>query len=107
MVADMGSFPLRFSNESTRERLRAVAGQLGTSMNQLAEEMIDRELAALSLGLESELEDTIRRLRELRRADIDRSLVDWAESEGQPDPISARMRVVLEDPFGITAAFGR
>ena len=103
----MSSFPLRFSNPATRERLRVVAEQLGTSMNHLAEEMIERELAALSLGLESELEATIERLRGLRRADIERSLVEWAEAEGQADPIAARMRSDQEDPFGIAAAFGR
>jgi hypothetical protein len=107
MVGSMSSFPLRFTNAATRHRLRVVADQLGTSMNRLAEEIIERELAALSLGLESELEDTIRRLRELRQVDVDQSLLDWAEAEGQADPISARMRVAHEDPFGIAAAFGR
>jgi hypothetical protein len=84
-----------------------VAEQLGTSMNHLAEEMIERELAALSLGLESELEATIERLRGLRRADIEQSLVDWAAAEGQADPIAAKMRPDHEDPFGIAAAFRR
>lgn len=107
MVARMSTFPLRFANPDTRERLRLVADQLGTSMNRLAEEMIERELAAISLGLEAELEDTLRRLQELRQSDIEASLTAWAEAEGQADPISARMVVREEDPFEIAAAFGR
>lgn len=107
LLCPMSNFPIRFSNPATHDRLRAVADQLGTSMNHLAEEMIERELAALSLALESELEDTLRRLRGLRRVDIEQSLVEWAEAEGQADPISARMSVGQEDPFGIAAAFGR
>ena len=106
-MPSMSNFPVRFSNPSTHDRLRAVAEQLGTSMNHLVEDMIERELAALSLALESELEDTLRRLQQLRRADIEQSLVDWAEAEGQTDPIRARMKVGQDDPFGVAAAFGR
>jgi hypothetical protein len=101
------TFPIRFASAGTRERLRLVADQLGTSMNRLAEGMIERELAAISLGLEAELEDTLRRLRTLRPADIEASLTAWAEAEGQADPISARMVTVEEDPFGVAAAFRR
>ncbi len=103
----MSTFPLRFANPETRERLRLVADQLGTSMNRLADDMIERELAAISLGLEAELEETLRRLRELRPADIEASLAGWAEAEGQADPISARMVVREEDPYGVVAAFRR
>ncbi len=103
----MSGFPLRFTNPNTREQLRIVAEQLGTSMNRLAEGMIERELAAISLALEDELEDTLRRLRELRPSDIEASLVAWAEAEGQADPISAQMAVHHDDPYEIAAAFGR
>ena len=103
----MSGFPLRFTNPNTREQLRIVAEQLGTSMNRLAEGMIERELAAISLALEDELEDTLRRLRELRPSDIEASLVAWAEAEGQADPISAQMVVHHDDPYEIAAAFGR
>lgn len=103
----MSTFPLRFANPATHERLRLVAEQLGTSMNRLAEEMIERELAAISLGLEEELEGTLRRLRQLRASDIEASLAAWAEAEGQADPITARMVVRDEDPYEIAAAFGR
>jgi hypothetical protein len=103
----MRTLPLRFSNEQTHERLRLVAAELGTSMNRLVEEMVERELGALSLGLEAELDATLRRLRELRPADIEASLSRWADAEGQADPISAEMVVAEEDPFGVAAAFRR
>jgi hypothetical protein len=103
----MRTLPLRFSNDETHERLRLVANELGTSMNRLVEEMVERELGALSLGLEAELEATVRRLRALRPADIEASLSRWAEAEGQADPISAEMVVAEEDPFGVAAAFQR
>lgn len=104
----MSTFPLRFSNPDTHERLRLVADELGTSMNRLVEEMVERELGAIALGLEAELEGTLQRLRDLRPADIEASLAAWAEAEGQADPISARMVVVGdEDPFGVAAAFRR
>lgn len=100
------TFPLRFSNPSTREQLRLVAEQLNTSMNRLAEDMIERELAAISLGLESELEETLRRLRGLSTQDIDRSVEAWAAAEGQRDPIVARMAGPVDDEFGVARAFG-
>ena len=92
----MATFPLRFSNPETREHLRLVADELGTSMNRLAEEMIERELAMLSLGLEVELETTLVRLRRFSRPDVERSLAEWAATEGQPDPIAARATITLE-----------
>lgn len=107
MLIDMGTtFPLRFRNPSTREHLRLLAVQLNTSMNRLAEAMIERELAAISLGLESELEETLRRLRDLSAQDIERSVEAWAAAEGQRDPIVARMAAPAEDKFGVAHAFG-
>lgn len=103
----MSTFPLRFSDPRTREQLRLVAKHLDISMNRLVEEMVQRELSVISAGIESELEDTLRRLQNLRRADIERSLDEWGASEGQPDPIVARMHIADEDPFGIAAAFAR
>ena len=100
------TFPLRFSNPDTREHLRLLAEQLDTSMNRLAEDMIERELAAMSLGLEGELEETLRRLRGFTQADIERSLDAWASAEAQHDPISARMVTPAEDDFGVARAFG-
>lgn len=103
----MSNFPVRFSNPETREHLRVVAEELGISMNRLAEEAIERELAALSLALESEMTAAIERLRSLRSRDIEASLDAWAAAEGQADPIAASMRLATDDPLGIAAAFGR
>ena len=103
----VSTFPLRFANPATRERLRLVSEQLGTSMNRLAEDMIERELAAISLGLEDELEETLRRLRALGAVEIKTSLEAWAAAEGQADPITARRVVPADDPFEIAAAFRR
>jgi len=103
----MSGLALRFSNPETHTRLRLVADELGTSMNRLVEDMIERELDALSMSLEAELQETIERLRKLRHVDIERSVQQWAAAEGQADPIVARANVEEEDPFGIAAAFGR
>ena len=103
----MSAFPLRFRNRETHERLRFIAEQLGTSMNQLVEEMIEREISLLSAGLESELEETLARLRSFDQARIDRSLDEWAEAEGQPDPIVTHVLERREDPYRIAEAFGR
>ena len=107
MLTCMGTtFPLRFSNPSTRAHLRLLAEQLDMSMNRLAEDMIERELAAISLGLESEIEETLRRLRSLSAQDIERSVEAWAAAEGQRDPIVARMAAPVDDEFGVARAFG-
>lgn len=103
----MSVFPLRFSNPETHERLRFIAEQIGTSMNHLVEEMIEREISLLSAGLESELEQTLARLRSYDRSRVERSLDEWAESEGQPDPIITHVLESREDPYGIAEAFGR
>lgn len=98
------SFPLRFEHERTRELLRLVAERQQTSMNQLAEEMIERELEVLALGLEVTMSRTIELLRGYR---ADRGQASWdafAEAEGLPEPITAR-RVDDHDPFGIAKAF--
>lgn len=60
------AFPLRFENERTRELLRVIAERQHLSMNQLAEEMIERELQVMALGLESSLSRTIELLRSYR-----------------------------------------
>jgi len=99
------TFPVRFANPATRHRLRLMAELLDTSMNQLVISMIERELDALSVGMESELERTLERLRQLTPADIERSLDEWAALEGQDDPIVARAVVTAEDEFAIAEAF--
>lgn len=99
------SFPLRFEHERTRELLRLIADRQQTSMNQLAEEMIERELDVFALGLEVTMSRTIDLLRGYR---VERGQESWdafAEAEGLPEPITARRIDPDEDPFGVARAF--
>jgi hypothetical protein len=99
------SFPLRFEHERTRELLRLVAERQQTSMNRLAEEMIERELEVFALGLEVTMSRTIELLRGYR---VERGQESWkafAEAEGLPEPITARRIEPDQDPFGVARAF--
>jgi hypothetical protein len=99
------AFPLRFENERTRELLRVVAEQQHMSMNQLAEEMIERELQVLALGLESSLSRTIELLRSYRGEGRAEAWAAFADAEGLPEPIAARRTQPDEDAFGVARAF--
>ncbi len=98
-------FPLRFENERTRELLRVIAERQHTSMNQLAEEMIARELQVLALGLESSLSRTIELLRSYRGEGRAEAWAAFADAEGLPEPIAVRRTQADEDPFGVARAF--
>lgn len=99
-------FPLRFESERTREMLRLVAEQRGTSMNQLAEEMIERELEVLALGLEVSLTRTMELLASYRGEGRTEAWDAFAEGEGQPDPVRTTRKHPDADRFGIAQAFG-
>lgn len=99
------SFPLRFEHERTRELLRVVAERQQTSMNQLAEEMIERELDVMALGLEVTMSRTIELLRGYRGDLGQASWTAFAEAEGLPEPITARRVEADQDPFGVARAF--
>jgi hypothetical protein len=99
------AFPLRFENERTRELLRVVAEQQHMSMNQLAEEMIERELQVLALGLESNLSETIELLRAYRGEGRAEAWAEFADAEELPEPIAARRVQPDEDAFGVARAF--
>ncbi|MBF6604793.1 MAG: hypothetical protein IVW53_04335 [Chloroflexi bacterium] len=101
------AFPLRFENERTREMLRVVAERQHTSMNQLAEEMIERELHVLALGLESGLSRTIELLRSYRREGRAEAWAAFADAEGLPEPVAALRVRSDEDPFGVARTFER
>ena len=98
-------FPLRFENARTRELLRIIAERRHTSMNQLAEEMIERELQVLALGLESSLSRTIELLRTYRGEGRADAWAAFADAEGLPEPMAARRVLPDEDPFGVARAF--
>lgn len=100
-------FPLRFENERTRELLRVVAERRNTSMNQLAEEMIERELEVLALGLESSLSRTVELLRTYRGQGRASAWSTFAEAEALPEPVIAHRVDPDDDPFGVARAFER
>ena len=99
-------FPLRFESEQTRELLRLVAEQRGTSMNRLAEEMIGRELEVLALGLEVNLTRTMELLASYRGESRAEAWDAFAEAEGLPDPVRTTRTHADADRFGIAQAFG-
>lgn len=84
-----------------------VAERRGTSMNQLAAEMIERELEVLTLGLESSLSRTVELLHSYRGEGRDDAWSAFARSEALPDPVQARRVEPDDDPFGVARAFAR
>jgi hypothetical protein len=75
-------------------------------MNQLAEQMIERELEVMALGIEDTLSATIELLRTYRGQGRAEAWDEFAEAEGLPEPVLAR-RVHREpdDPYGVARAF--
>lgn len=102
-------FTLRFQNERTHQLLGVLAGELGVSMNHLAEQMLERELGAAALLMERELVDTVALLRDYRREEnLDRDIQEIAEAEVyEDDPLRSRRVEAPEykDAFGIAEAF--
>lgn len=45
-MSDQAKFTLRFHNRRTHELLGVIAEKIGVSKNQLAEQMLERELSA-------------------------------------------------------------
>jgi hypothetical protein len=87
-------FTLRFYDSSTHELLGMVAHHLGVSKNQLAEEMLARELGAASLLLEQDLTGTIELLRNYRAGEhlsADIEAVAHAEAY-EHDPLRSRRK---------------
>lgn len=74
-------------------------------MNQLAEQMIERELDVLALGLEVTMSRTIELLRGYRVGRGAESWNDFAEAEALPEPVTTRRIGVNPDPFGVAHAF--
>ncbi|MBA3298874.1 MAG: hypothetical protein H0U24_02225 [Thermoleophilaceae bacterium] len=102
-------FTLRFRNPRNHELLGFVADRFGVTKNQLAEEMLERELSAAALLLERDLAGTLDLLRSYRRDErIDADIQAFAEGEAYgEDPLKSRM---LEqggprDSLGVLDAF--
>lgn len=108
-MSDKAKFTLRFQDSRTHELLGVVAAEMGVSKNQLAEQMLARELSAAALLLESDLVDTIALLREYDREEhLDRDIQAFAEAEAyERDPLRSRMVEGdhLRDLLGVADAF--
>ncbi|MGH3427838.1 MAG: hypothetical protein ACRDQZ_09780 [Mycobacteriales bacterium] len=103
-------FTIRFGDQTTHDCLRFVARERGVSMNQLAEEFIQRELGTAILGLEVELSTTLEALQAYRAQNSDDDWAAYAEAEVDvDDPVDTRQLGItaMTDPFGVASAFGR
>lgn len=103
-------FTLRFRNRSNHEILGLLAERYGVTKNQLAEEMLERELQAAALLLEQDLTGTLALLRNYRRDEhLQQAIADFAEAEAnEEEPIKARMAESQRprDAYGVAEAFG-
>jgi hypothetical protein len=103
-------FTLRFRNPETHAILGLVADRYGVSMNQLAEDMLERELRAAALVLELDLSETLDLVRGYSRAEHpERAIEEFAEAEGRErDPLNARVAEspATRDAHGVFEAFG-
>jgi hypothetical protein len=105
-------FTLRFRSARTHEMLGLVADGLGMSKNQLAEQMLERELEAAALSLEQDLAGSLALVRSYNRdTDVERHIQAFAEGEAfGEDPVrsTAGSTVVLgQDALGIADVFSR
>jgi len=102
-------FTLRFHNSATHKMLGLVADRMRVSKNQLAEEMLERELRAASLLLEQDMTGTLEMLRSYRTAErlqTDIEAIAQAEAH-EHDPLSSSRAETLGalDAYGIGAMF--
>jgi len=103
-------FTLRFHSPQTHEMLGVVAGELGMSKNQLAEQMLERELQAAALSLEHDLAGTLALLHSYNREEqVEGYIRAFAEGEAYgDDPLRSRFRETPgfgRDVFGIADVF--
>jgi hypothetical protein len=110
MDAKTAKFTLRFHNSQTHELLGLMADLFGVSKNQLAEEMLERELRAASLLQEHDLSGTLERLHNYRTAErLEEDIEAIAHAEAyEHDPLRSRhveTPSTTTDPYGIEALF--
>lgn len=102
-------FTLRFRNRSNHEILGLLAERYGVTKNQLAEEMLARELQAAALLLEQDLTGTLALLRNYRREEhLSAAIQEFAQAEAyEEDPIKTRMVETprTHDAYGVAEAF--
>lgn len=76
-------------------------------MNQLAQDMLARELRVAVLAVEGDLSETLRAVRAYRGEGLEEDLEAFAHAEvGEHDPIQTRLETVMTaDPFGVSRIF--
>jgi hypothetical protein len=108
-VAAAPKFTLRFRNSRTHEILGLLAERLGVSKNQLAEEMLERELQAAALLLERDLTGTLELLRNYRKDDdLQDAIAEVARAEAhEDDPLPTKLVTPTrtQDAYGVADAF--
>jgi hypothetical protein len=108
-VASAPKFTLRFHNADNHQILGLLAERFGVSKNQLAEEMLERELQAAALLLERDLTGTLELLRGYRKDEhLQGAIAEVARAEAhEQDPLQTRMltTVSTRDAYGVADAF--
>jgi hypothetical protein len=108
-MAAAPKFTLRFRNRRNHEILGLLAERFGISKNQLAEEMLERELQAAALLLERDLTGTLELLRRYRKVDhLQSAIAEVARAEAnEEDPLPTKMLTSTRtlDAYGIADAF--
>lgn len=108
-VSDTPKFTLRFHKPANHRLLGLLAERNGVSKNQLAEEMLERELQAAALLLERDLTGTLALLRSYRAEEhLEQAIDEVARAEAhETDPIDTRIATTPSerDVYGIADAF--
>lgn len=113
------TFPLRFKNAHTREALKHLAEQTGSSMTDIAERAIEHELALQGADLERRLAEALEVVRSYAASPNVGAYLD-AAAEGEQAGLDPMRDVRAlhtvhdqaagaspEDPYGVLAAFSR
>jgi hypothetical protein len=108
-VTDPPKFTLRFRKPANHTLLGLLAERYGVSKNQLAEEMLERELQAAALLLERDLTGTLALLRRYNRGKhLGQAIDEVARAEAhEQDPVSTQTATAAgtRDAYGIADLF--
>ena len=98
---------LRFKKPALHKRLKRVSDLIGSSMNEIAETAIERELNFLAADLEQELLETVETLRswDYTGAKLESDIAAFAEGEAfERDPLRSTM-TSTSDSVGVGEIF--
>lgn len=108
-VTNAPKFTLRFHNAGNHEILGLLAERFGVSKNQLAEEMLERELQAAALLLERDLTGILELLSDYRKDErLPGAIAEVARAEAyEDDPLQTRMLNATRTPdvYGVADVF--